>query len=88
MSELKKWLIATNGSKYASAAVKYSAELYKDLRYEPEVCILVVAVDDEAETEAKAIIELAKYMFENEIDKEVNLSTVVAIGEPGKVIVE
>ncbi|MEX0719695.1 MAG: universal stress protein [Balneolaceae bacterium] len=88
MGDLKKWLIATNGTKYASAAVKYAAELYKDLRFEPEVCILVVAVDEEAETEAKAIMEMAKYMFEDEIGKEVNLTTLVAIGEPGKVIVE
>lgn len=88
MSDLKKWLIATNGTKYASEAVKYAADLYKNLRIEPEVCILVVAVDEEAETEAIAIMEMAKFLFEDSIEKEVNLTTLVAIGDPGKVIVE
>lgn len=88
MAEHKKWLIATNGTKYASEAVKYAAELYKNLRYEPEVYILVVAVDEDSETEATAIMEMAKFLFEDQINKEVNLSTLVAVGEPGKVIVD
>ena len=88
MGDSKKWLIATNGTKYASAAVKYAAELYKNLRFEPEVCILVVAIDDDAQTEAMGIIELAKFMFEDVAGKEGNLSTIIATGEPGKVIVE
>lgn len=88
MGNAKKWVIATNGTKYASAAVKYAAELFKDLRVDPEVYILVVAVDDEALTEAKAIMEMAKFMFEDVAGKEGPLTTMVETGEPGKVIVE
>lgn len=88
MGNAKKWVIATNGTKYASAAVKYAAELFRDLRVDPEVYILVVAVDDEALNEAKGIIELAKYTFEDIAGKEGPLTTMVEIGEPGKIIVE
>jgi|GEM_PF-495980 nucleotide-binding universal stress UspA family protein len=88
MGNAKKWVIATNGTKYASEAVKYAAELYRDLRIEPDIYILVVAVDDEALSEAQAITEMAKYSFEDIAGKEGSLSTMVEIGEPGKVIVE
>ncbi len=88
MGNAKKWVIATNGTKYASAAVKYAAELFRDLRTEPEVYILVVAINDEALTEAKAILEMAKYSFEDIAGKEGALTPYVETGEPGKVIVE
>ncbi|MBD3617196.1 MAG: universal stress protein [Gracilimonas sp.] len=88
MGNTKKWVIATNGTKYASAAVKYAAELFRDLRAEPEVYILVVAVDDESITEAKAITEMAKYSFEDIAGKEGSLTMMVETGEPGKVIID
>ncbi|MEX0723033.1 MAG: universal stress protein [Gracilimonas sp.] len=88
MGNAKKWVIATNGTKYASEAVKYAAELYRDLRAEPDIYILVVAVDDDSLTEAQAITEMAKYSFEDIAGKEGTLSTMVEIGEPGKVIIE
>ncbi|MDR9414637.1 MAG: universal stress protein [Gracilimonas sp.] len=88
MSNTKKWVIATNGTKYASEAVKYAAELFRDLRVEPEVYILVVAIDDESITEARAITELAKFTFEDIAGKEGPLSTLVEVGEPGEVIIE
>lgn len=88
MGNTKKWVIATNGTKYASAAVKYAAELFKDLRIDPEVHILVVAIDDEALNEAKGIMELAKFTFEDIAGKEGPVSTLVETGEPGKVIIE
>lgn len=88
MVDTDKWLIATNGSRYASAAVKHAAELYKNLRFEPEVCILVVAMDKEAETEATAIMEMARFMFEDVAGKEGTLTSMVATGDPGKVILE
>lgn len=88
MGNTKKWLIATNGTKYASAAVKYAADLYRDLRFEPEVYILVVAVDEESENEAKGILELAKFSFEDIAGKEGSITPYVETGEPGKVIVE
>lgn len=88
MEKTKKWLIATNGTKYASAAVKYAAELYRDVRAEPEVYILVVAVDEDSLTEAKGIMELAKFLFEDIAGKEGTLTPYIEIGEPGAVIVE
>ncbi|MEX0844910.1 MAG: universal stress protein [Balneolaceae bacterium] len=88
MGNTKKWVIATNGTKYASEAVKYSAELYRDLRNEPEVYLLVVAIDEDSINEAKAIMEMAKYSFEDIAGKEGPLTTLVETGEPGKVIVE
>lgn len=88
MKNVKKWLIATNGTKYASEAVKYAAELFRDLRFEPVVYILVVAIDEESISEAQAITELAKYSFEDIAGKEGPLTTMVEVGEPGKVIIE
>lgn len=88
MSHSKKWLIATNGTKYASQAVKYAAELYRDLRIEPEIFLLVVAIDDDSITEAQAIMEMAKYSFEDIAGKEAPLTTLVETGDPGKVILE
>lgn len=88
MSNSKKWVIATNGTKYASEAVKYAAELFRDLRFEPEVYILVVAIDEESIAEAQAITEMAKFSFEDITGKEGPLTTTVKVGEPGKVIIE
>ncbi|MAO66464.1 MAG: hypothetical protein CL666_15845 [Balneola sp.] len=88
MSNSKKWVIATNGTRYASEAVKYAAELFRDLRVEPEVYILVVAIDEESISEAQAITEMAKFSFEDIAGKEGPLTTMVEVGEPGKVIIE
>jgi len=88
MANAKKWVIATNGTKYASEALKYAAGLYRDLRNEPEVYILVVAISEDALTEAQAIVELAKYTFEDIAGKEGALTPYVEIGEPGKVIID
>ena len=88
MANAKKWVIATNGTKYASEALKYAAELYHDLRFEPEVYILVVAINENSLDEAKGIVELAKYTFEDIAGKEGALTPYVEIGDPGKVIIE
>ena len=88
MGNTTKWVIATNGTKYASEAVKYAAELYRDLRIEPEIYILVVANDDDAVNQAKAILEMAKFTFEDIAGKEGALTTLVETGEPGDVIIQ
>ncbi len=88
MGNPKKWVIATNGTKYASEAVKYAADLFRDMHSEPEIYLLVVAINEEALTEAKAILELAKYTFEEVAGKEGSLTATVEVGEPGKIIVE
>jgi len=88
MGNTTTWVIATNGTKYASEAVKYAAELYRDLRIEPEIYILVVANDDDAVNQAKAILEMAKFTFEDIAGKEGALTTLVETGEPGDVIIQ
>lgn len=88
MGYTKTWVIATNGTKYASEAVKYAAELYRDLRTEPEIYILVVATDDDDVTQAKAILEMAKFTFEDLAGKEGALTTMVETGDPGEVIIQ
>jgi nucleotide-binding universal stress UspA family protein len=88
MGNTTTWVIATNGTKYASEAVKYAAELYRDLRIEPEIYILVVANNDDAVNQAKAILEMAKFTFEDIAGKEGALTTLVETGEPGDVIIQ
>ena len=68
--------------------MKYAATLFRDLRNEPEVHILVVAVDESAEDEAKGIMELAKYLFDETAGKEGNVNVAIGTGEPGEVIIE
>lgn len=88
MSFPTKWLIATNGSKYASEAVKYAGLLSTELANKPEVTILVVAYEKDAEEIALGIVEMAKYLFEEEGKKAVEPRLEVRIGEPGQTIVE
>ncbi|MTI87424.1 MAG: universal stress protein [Balneolaceae bacterium] len=84
----EKWIIATNGTKYASEAVKYAAHLYKELKANPEINILVVAIDESGSDGAKAILEMAKYTFEDIAGTELPLTAMLETGEPGKVIAE
>jgi len=88
MSLPKKWLIATNGTKYASEAVKHAAELYPELNTKPEVTILVVAVDEDHEDDAKGIVEMANFAFESTAEPEVSANLEVRIGEPAETIVK
>jgi len=88
MSNSKTWVIATNGTKYASEAVKYAAELFRDLRAEPDVYILVVAINEDAIAGAQAISEMAKFTFEDIAGKEGPFYTLVEVGEPGQLIIE
>lgn len=88
MGNTTTWVIATNGTKYASEAVKYAAELYRDLRIEPQIYILVVATDEDAVDQAKAILEMAKFTFEDIAGKEGALTTKVETGKPGDVIIQ
>lgn len=83
-----KWLIATNGSKYASEAVKYAGSLSAVLSKTPEVTILVVANTQETEDVALGIVEMAKFLFEEEGNHTVEPRLEVEIGEPGATIVE
>ena len=83
----KKWLIATNGTKYASAAVKHAGLLSSVLTEKPEVTILVVATNKENEDAALGIVEMAKFLFEEEGGKNVEPKLEVRIGEPGETII-
>ena len=88
MSFPSKWLIATNGSKYASVAVKHAGLLSSVLTHKPEVTILVVANEKETEDIALGIIEMAKFLFEEEGHHSVEPQLVVRIGPPGPTIVK
>jgi nucleotide-binding universal stress UspA family protein len=82
------WLIATNGSKYASEAVKHAGMLSSLLNNKPTVTILVVADDKESEDTAKGIVEMAKFLFETNSGPEMDPELAVEIGEPGKTIIK
>lgn len=83
-----KWLIATNGTKYASAAVEYAGRLAAELNKKPKVNILVVANTEDTEDVALGIVEMAKFLFEEEAQHKVNPDLVVKIGEPGFTITQ
>jgi len=82
------WLIATNGSKYASEAVKHAGMLSKLVNNKPTVTILVVADDKESENRARGIVEMAKFLFEQNSGPEMDPELVVETGEAGKTIVD
>ena len=82
------WLIATNGSKYASEAVKHAGMLSSLLKNKPSVTILVVASNTESEDTAKGIVEMAKFLFEENSGPEIDPELAVETGEPGKTIIE
>ena len=82
------WLIATNGSKYASEAVKHAGMLSSLLNNKPSVTILVVAENKKHEDTAKGIVEMAKFLFEKNSGPEVDPELVVETGEPGKTIIK
>ncbi len=88
MSFPTKWLIATNGSKYASEAVRYAGQLSAQFAKKPEVIILVVANEKENEDTAKGIMEMANFLFEESSDGLVTPTLLVKVGEPGKTIVD
>ena len=83
-----KWLIATNGTKYASIAVKHAGALSAFLIEKPIVTILVVANTSDDEEAALGIVEMAKFLFEEEGSKIVEPNLEVRIGKPGVTIVE
>lgn len=82
----KKWLIATNGTRYASEAVKHAGLLSSVLTDKPEVTILVVAAKKEDEEVALGIVEMAKFLFEEEGKHKVEPNLEVRVGEPGDTI--
>lgn len=88
MSFPSKWLIATNGSRYASEAVKHAGLLSSELTNKPEVTILVIATEKETEDIALGIVEMAKFLFEEEGGSSVELRLEVRIGSPGKTIID
>lgn len=88
MASPKKWLIATNGSKYASEAVKHAAELYPELNTPPEVTILVAAADEDQEDNAKGIVEMANFAFEAKAKPGKSAHLLVRVGDPAETIVK
>lgn len=87
MSFPSNWLIATNGSIYASEAVKHAGVLSCALTEKPKVNILVVADEEKNKDVALGIVEMAKYLFERESGVGVELELEVRVGSPGDVII-
>lgn len=96
-----RWLIATDGSKYANLSVEYAAELYKFIDPKPNVLIIHVIPDPtdsqsrnpltaltKEKERGKQILREAKERFEEAAGESETVSTMVAIGEPRQVIVE
>lgn len=88
MSFPSKWLIATNGSKFASEAVKHAGLLSSELSNKPDVTILVVANEKDTEDIALGIVEMAKFLFEEQGKNSVIPTLEVRIGAAGKVVIE
>ncbi len=95
MSLPERWMIATDGSTYASQAVDYAAKLYRQLDPKPEVLLLTVIPDPRqkkpdpvANERSKTVLREAKERFLREAGSADTVSTLVAIGEPREVIVD
>ena len=99
----KRWLIATDGSKYAEMSVDYAAGLYGAItqKQKPEVTLLHVIPDptdsqsrnpltalSKEKEQGKKILQQAKNKFVEAAGTADTVHTMVAIGEPRQVIVE
>lgn len=97
----RRWLIATDGSKYANLSVDYAAELYKFIKPRPNVLIIHVIPDPtdsqsrnpltaltKEKERGKQILREAKERFHAAAGESDSVQTMVAIGEPRQVIVE
>lgn len=82
----KKWLIATNGTKYASKAVLYAGELYAELSEKPKVTLLTVALDELGEFEATEILRLALDEFESKGNPKEEVDLEVRVGNAPQTI--
>ena len=80
------WLIATNGTKYASKAVVHAGTLYASLPNKPKVTILVVAHDEEGEFEATEILSGALDEFDGEAHSKEEVDLEVRVGNAAEVI--
>lgn len=95
MSLPQKWLIATDGSKFATLSVQYAAKLYKQLDPKPQVTLMTVIADPRKRTggeapndRSKLVLREAMEQFRLEAGDTETVTTYVAIGEPREVIVE
>lgn len=95
-----KWLIATDGSPYATMSVEYAARLYKHLNPKPDVILLNVIKDprslrreqsdlsSEERNKSRQVLVDARDIFLKEAGSDDTVSTLAIIGEPRQVIVE
>ncbi len=93
----QRWLLATDGSKYATMSVQYAARIYKLMDPKPNVLIMTVIPDprdrrekdnEQSKDKSKQVLREAKEFFVMEAGEADSVSTFVAIGEPRDVIVE
>lgn len=92
----QNWLIATDGSKYATMSVEYAARLYACMSPRPNVLLLNIipdprrkgSVDQDAEAGSKRVLAESRQFFQDLAGSDETVSTMVAIGEPRQIIVE
>ena len=96
-----QWLLPTDGSKYAVMATEYASKLYAQLDPKPNVVILHVISDptgsqsrdplnakSEEKEKGRQLLTEAKQMFIDNSGIADTVTTMMAIGEPRKTIIE
>jgi nucleotide-binding universal stress UspA family protein len=97
----KRWMLATDGSKYANLSVEYAAKLYNFMVPKPDVLIInVIPEPGKSSGQSKDIAvikekERGKQILREAVQRFIDTSgsaetvrTMVAIGEPREVIVK
>lgn len=95
----QNWLIATDGSKYATESVEYAARLYACMSPRPNVLLLHIVPDprraaksgsegDSEKQKGKQILAEARQYFIDLAGDDDQVNTMVLVGEPRQAIVE
>jgi nucleotide-binding universal stress UspA family protein len=97
----KRWMLATDGSKYANLSVEYAAQLYKQMDPKPDVLIINVipepgkSTGDDNSVEVLQEKERGKQILREAVQRFVDANgsaetvrTMVAMGEPREVIIK
>ncbi|MCC5925678.1 MAG: universal stress protein [Bacteroidetes bacterium] len=95
----QNWLIATDGTKYATMSVEYAARLYACMSPKPNVLLLNIVPDprrggaggadaDAKKQSGKKVLAEARQYFQDIAGTDEHVNTIILIGEPRQAIVE
>jgi nucleotide-binding universal stress UspA family protein len=95
----QNWLIATDGTKYATMSVEYAAKLYACMNPKPNVMLLHIIPDprrgssgspetDQGKQKGKKVLAEARQYFLDIAGSDEHVNTMIMIGEPRQAIVE